>query len=91
MGVIAVASASQDRIRDISWTRDLTSFESVVLERNWLNLAFRVGCDETWTLAGSDDMVTDRQACSISGFYCSYCIESSFFGHSTQRHVAAVR
>ena len=61
---MAVASASQDRIREISWIRDLTSFESVDLERNWLSLACKAGCDETWTLLGSDDMVTGL-ACGI--------------------------
>lgn len=54
--VIFLASASQARMSEISFTNILTSFELVELERNWLSLARSDGCCDTWTL-GRDDIV----------------------------------
>lgn len=50
--VVAVASASQPSMREISWTSDLTSFAAVAWDRSWESLALRQGCDEMCTLGG---------------------------------------
>lgn len=50
------ANASHDRIRAISWTKDLTSWAFADLERSWLSLACSDGCCEMRTLPGSEAM-----------------------------------
>lgn len=45
-----MARASHEMIRAISWIKDLTSRALTDLHRSWLSLAWRQGCDETWTL-----------------------------------------
>lgn len=54
---MAVASASQPTIREISCTSAFTSLEGVLFDRSWLNLALRQGWFETWTFFGRVDMV----------------------------------
>jgi hypothetical protein len=54
--VRAEAKASQPIISAMSWTSDLTSRESVSLDRRRLSLDSRHGCLETCTLGGNDMM-----------------------------------
>jgi hypothetical protein len=54
------ARASQPMMREISWTRALVSRELAVLSRSCESLAWRQGCEETWTFEGSDwDIVSE--------------------------------
>lgn len=55
--VKVAARASLATRREISWTRDLTSFAAVDFERSLLSLASRHGCAETWTLEGTEAIV----------------------------------
>lgn len=54
VGAMAFVKASQDRIRVISCIKAFVSLELVDFDRSWLILASKLGCWETWTLAGND-------------------------------------
>ena len=46
------ARASNPKINEISWISVFTSRALVSLDRNWLSLARREGCDDTRTFDG---------------------------------------
>lgn len=52
--------ASQARIVVISWTRSFVSRVDAAWERSCDSFARRQGCAETWTLAGKDEPMMQR-------------------------------
>lgn len=59
------AKASEERRRVISWMRFFTSLALVDFDRSWLSLASRLGCRDTWTLEGRDDMAGETPGLAV--------------------------